>query len=169
MKSKIDRMQKIGFGGEKSSVETYREMKDKVLNSLKDHFKPEFLNRLDDIVVFDTLSKEAIAKIVGLQVELVKERLLQKEINLSVSPEVCTYLAEIGFDPQYGARPLKRIIQNKILTPVASLIISRGLLKGGSVSVKLGPDKEFKFDIKKGRKGTLIEDNSFANETLVSK
>ena len=161
----IDRMQKIGFGGSEGA-DSYKEMKDKVMNSLKDHFKPEFLNRLDDIIVFDSLSKQAIEEIAKLQVEVIVERLLQKEINLVVSPEVISYLGQIGFDPQYGARPLKRIIQNKILTPVASLMISKGLLKGGTVAVKLGPDKEFKFEVKKGRKGSIVSEEVFENSAL---
>lgn len=154
----IDRMQKIGFGGEKDDTENYQEMKEKVLESLKDHFKPEFLNRLDDVIVFDTLSREAIEKIAKLQVEEVAGRLEQKEIKLEVSDSAISYLAKVGFDPQYGARPLRRIIQNKILSPVASLIISKGLLKGGVVSVDV-VNEEFKFDIKKGRKGRLIEES----------
>jgi len=79
---------------------------------------------------------------------------------------VISYLGQIGFDPQYGARPLKRIIQNKILTPVASLMISKGLLKGGTVAVKLGPDKEFKFEVKKGRKGSIVSEEVFENSAL---
>jgi len=162
----IDRMQKIGFGGEGNEAERYNQMKDKVMESLKDQFKPEFLNRLDDIIVFDTLGRKAIEEIAKIQVDEVKKRLLQKEIKLDVSAEVLSHLAEIGFDPQYGARPMKRIIQNKILTPVASLIISKGLMKGGSVLVKLKSNKEFEFDVKKGRKGGLIEENSLKEEVL---
>jgi ATP-dependent Clp protease ATP-binding subunit ClpB len=162
----IDRMQKIGFGGQSGDGEKYGEMKDKVTESLKDHFKPEFLNRLDDIIVFDSLSKEAVEKIAKIQVDIVKKRLTEKEIKLDVSPEVISHLAQIGFDPQYGARPLKRIIQSKILNPVASIIISKGLNKGGTVSVKLKSDKEFDFDIKKGRKGSLIEGSTFKSEVL---
>jgi len=152
----IDRMQKIGFGGHSVEADRYVEAKDKVMDSLKDHFKPEFLNRLDDVIVFDTLSRPAIEKITELQVEVVKQRLAQKEIKLSVSPEVISHLAETGYDPQYGARPMKRIIQSRILTPVASLIISKGLGKGGAVHVEMD-GKEFKFDIKKGRKDSLVE------------
>ncbi len=154
----IDRMQKIGFGGEKKGADSYQEMKDKVLESLKDHFKPEFLNRLDDVIVFDILSKEAIEKIAEIQVKEVAKRLEQKEIKLEVAPAAIKHLADIGFDPQYGARPMRRLIQNKILSPVASLIISKGLIRGGSVLVDV-VDKEFKFDVKKGRKGSLIEEN----------
>lgn len=161
----IDRMQKIGFGGEKDGFGNYQEMKEKVLESLKDHFKPEFLNRLDDIIVFDTLSKEAIKQIAQIQVGEIAKRLEQKEIKLEVTPAAIEYLAEIGFDPQYGARPMRRLIQNKILSPVASLIISKGLVRGGFVVVDV-VNKEFKFDIKKGRKGSLVEKSPFMDEAL---
>ena len=107
------------------------------MGALKERFRPEFLNRLDEIVLFDILSPEVIQSIVGLQVDIVKKRLAEKEITLEVSGEVLNYLAEKGYDPHYGARPLKRLIQNKILTPVASLMISQGVLKGGRVGVTI--------------------------------
>jgi ATP-dependent Clp protease ATP-binding subunit ClpB len=108
------------------------------MDSLKEFFRPEFLNRIDDIVVFDILTKEAIKKIVEIQVNQVKERLSAKEIMLDISSEVYEYLAKEGYSPQYGARPLKRLIQNKILTPVASMIISKGIMKGGVVTIGIG-------------------------------
>ncbi len=156
----IDRMQKLGFsaGGEKEQYET---VKSKLMDSLKEYFRPEFLNRLDDIVVFDVLSPQSIEQIVKIQVDIVIERLLAKEIKLDVSADVLSYLAKEGYNPHYGARPLKRIIQNKILTPVASLIISKGLMKGGAVSVGM-KNGEFTFDVKKGRRGSLIAENVIA-------
>ncbi len=153
----IDKMQKLGFA-EQSDKNNYENIKHKLTDSLKDYFRPEFLNRLDDIIVFDILSEKSIEEIVKIQVEIVKDRLLTKEIKLEVSPEVLSYLAKEGYNPQYGARPLKRIIQNKILTSVASLIISKGLMKGGSVSVSV-KDGEFAFEVKKGRRGSLIGEN----------
>ncbi|MEK7460033.1 MAG: AAA family ATPase [Patescibacteria group bacterium] len=133
----IDKMQSIGFGSHKSDQLDYVEAKERVMSSLKNFFRPEFLNRLDEIVIFDILSPEVIAEIVKLQVDIVKKRLGDKEITLNVSNEVLTYLAEKGYDPHYGARPLKRLIQNKILTPVASFMISAGMLKGGRVMVTM--------------------------------
>jgi len=132
----IDKMQSIGFSAG-SDKEDYLKAKERVTSSLKDFFRPEFLNRLDEIVIFDILSPEMIQKIVGLQIDIVKKRLSEKEITLEVTPEVVTYLAEKGYDPHYGARPLKRLIQTKILTPVASLMISSGVLKGGRVTVSI--------------------------------
>lgn len=133
----IDKMQAIGFGAHASDKADYVDAKDRVMGSLKDHFRPEFLNRLDEIILFDILTPEVIQKIVGLQVDIVKKRLADKEIDLSVSGDVLAYLAEKGYDPHYGARPLKRLIQNKILTPVASFMISSGVLKGGRVGVMM--------------------------------
>jgi ATP-dependent Clp protease ATP-binding subunit ClpB len=143
----IDKMQKMGFSSGEAS-ENYELVKEKVMSSLKDFFRPEFLNRLDDIIVFDVLSKEAIQKIVELQVDVVKKRLLEKGISLSASKDVYEFLTKEGYNPQYGARPLKRLIQNKILTAVANLIISSGLMEGGEVFVSV-KDGKFDFEVKK--------------------
>ena len=149
----IDKMERIGFAdGEKGKEADYAEAKNKVLAALKDHFRPEFLNRLDDIVLFDILTPEAVAKIVEIQLGQVSARLLGKGISLTVAPEVSHYLAKEGYSPQYGARPLKRLIQSKLLNPIASFIIEKGIGKGGSVSVTL-KGSEFNFEVKKGRGG----------------
>ncbi len=164
----IEKMEKIGFTKDKESIEkdNYDDAKTRVMNSLKDYFRPEFLNRLDDIILFDILSKENIEKIVNIQVEQVVKRLQAKEINLVVSPEVYTYLAKEGYNPHYGARPLKRIIQNKILTPIASLMISQGIAKGGviNVGIKKGSTDEFTFEVKKKKK---VENNIVMREVEV--
>jgi ATP-dependent Clp protease ATP-binding subunit ClpB len=152
----IDKMERIGFSdGEKDTKGEYEEAKGKVTAALKDYFRPEFLNRLDEVIIFDILSHEAIGEIVGIQMQEVILRLRSKEISLSVLPEVYAGLAKEGYNPQYGARPLKRLIQSKILNPIASLIISKGLGKGGSivVGVKGG---EFHFDVRKGRNGRKV-------------
>ncbi|MEX0934122.1 MAG: AAA family ATPase [Candidatus Paceibacterota bacterium] len=133
--SYIDKMEKIGFGA--GSEGKQEELKEKVMDSLKESFRPEFLNRLDEIIVFNVLSKEAIKKIVDIQIEEVRKRLTDKEIDIKVDDEVLILLGDEGYDPQYGARPLKRLIQNKILTPLANLMISNGVMEGGSVSVAL--------------------------------
>lgn len=131
----IDRMKSIGFsaGG---AAEEYNDAKEKVMSSLKDHFRPEFLNRLDEIIMFDILSPESVRKIVDVQMELVKKRLAEKLITLIVSDEALTHLGVKGYNPQYGARPLKRLIQDKILTPVANLMVSHGIGEGGSRRVR---------------------------------
>jgi ATP-dependent Clp protease ATP-binding subunit ClpA len=147
-------MEEIGFSMEKSKKAEYEDVKGKVMKALKDNFRPEFLNRLDDVIIFDILSEPAVAKIVDIQLEIVRKRLEDKEIKLVISKEVITYLAREGYNPQYGARPLKRLIQDKILTPVASLMISRGVMAGGVVNVNLKKG-EFAFEVK-GKKNPTI-------------
>ena len=150
----IDTMQKMGFT--EGASEDYEGVKSKVMESLKDFFRPEFLNRLDDIVVFDTLDEKAVKQIVKLQVDEVKERLRQKEITLKLSTAVINYLAKEGYNPQYGARPIKRLIQTQIMTPIASMMISKGIMRGGSVSVGVKKNGSLSFDVKKGKKGSLM-------------
>lgn len=127
----------LGFDGEKSKSKEIKEseMRDKVLIELRNNFKPEFLNRLDEIIIFHPLSKKMLEKIVELQVEIVKERLNKKDIELSVSGEAKKYLTQKGFDPIYGARPLKRVIQNEILDELALLIIEGKVKNGNKVKV----------------------------------
>lgn len=152
----IEKMEKLGFKSSDTAEKTnYTEMKDRVMGSLKDYFRPEFLNRIDDIILFDILSPESIAEIVKLQVEIVRARLKTKDINLEVSDEVLKYLAKEGYNPQFGARPLKRLIQNKILTPIASMMISKGITKDGYVYVTMKGD-EFVFDAKKKKRETKM-------------
>ncbi|MES3031161.1 MAG: AAA family ATPase [Patescibacteria group bacterium] len=151
----IEKMEKIGFAkeasGESLDKDNYDEAKTKVMTSLKDYFRPEFLNRVDDIILFDILNRESIEKIVKIQVQAVVDRIRAKEIYLTVTPEVLTYLAKEGYNPHYGARPLKRLIQNKILTPIASLMISQGVSRGGVINVGM-KNGEFTFDVKKRKK-----------------
>lgn len=132
----IDKMESLGFTNN-SKKDEYDQTKDKVLNSLKDYFRPEFLNRLDDIIVFDILSLEVIRKIVDIKIKIVRDRLLGKGIALDISDEALLYLAKEGYDPHYGARPLARLIQDKILNPVANFIISNGIKKGDTVYVSM--------------------------------
>lgn len=145
----IDRLAHIGFGtADATDATRYEETKAKVMDALKEHFRPEFLNRLDDIIIFDVLAKEALARIVDTQVEEVMKRLAHKRIALVIEPEVRTWLADKGYNPQYGARPLRRTIQDKILTPLASMMVEQGLLEGGTVTVSIKNDEPH-FDVKK--------------------
>ncbi len=146
----IDRMSRMGFSADTSDAGDYNHAKSKVMDSLKDFFKPEFLNRLDEIIMFNILSPEVVRKIVKLQIDVVVKRLEQKEIKLTVSKEVMDWLAKEGYDPHYGARPMKRLIQNKILTPVASMIVTNGVREGGRVAVSMKKG-QISFDVKKGK------------------
>ncbi len=145
----IDRLAHIGFGTADATEATrYEETKEKVMEALREHFRPEFLNRLDDIIIFDVLPKAALAKIVDSQVEEVVRRLAQKHITLSLESEVREWLAEKGYNPQYGARPLRRTIQDRILTPLASLMVGQGVMEGGTVTVSIKNGEPF-FEVKK--------------------
>jgi len=157
----IDRMEAIGFTEAASDQTNYIAAKEKVQESLKDYFRPEFLNRVDEIIIFNILSPEAIKEIVGIQVKEVVERLAAKDITLTINPGVYEYLSKEGYNPHYGARPLRRLIQDKILTKVAGLMVSRGVLSGGAITVDV-KNGEFTFDVRKsGRarvsKTTVLE------------
>jgi len=144
----VEKMESIGFSNN-SQKDDYSNMKDKVMESLKDNFRPEFLNRLDEIIVFDVLSPAAIAEIVNLRIQVVKDRILGKGIGFEITPEALAYLATEGYNPHYGARPLNRLIQNKILNPVASYIISNGVKKGDTILVGV-KNKELVIEKQKG-------------------
>jgi ATP-dependent Clp protease ATP-binding subunit ClpC len=155
----IDKMSGLGFGAQGSQAsadERYTQAKSKVMDSLKEYFRPEFLNRLDEIILFNILSPEHVRDIVRKQVDIVGQRLAEKRIALSVTDAALEHLAKEGYNPQYGARPLKRMIQTAILTPIANMMVARGVLEGGAVKVdfnaKGGADGrgEFTFDVRKG-------------------
>ena len=161
----IERMEKLGFAKDSSNHdrENYSEAKEKVMSSLKDYFRPEFINRVDDIIIFDILGATAIRKIVDIQVNEVKKRLSDKGIDLIIGEEVYDQLAKEGYNPQYGARPLRRLIQSKILTPVANLLISQEVTKGGIINVHF-KNGEYTFDTKKKRKNEGLVLNDLVRE-----
>jgi ATP-dependent Clp protease ATP-binding subunit ClpB len=112
-----------------------------VMDSVRSAFKPEFLNRLDDIVLFDALSVEELGFIVDLNIEKLTERLEDKRLTLGVTPAARLWLAENGYDPVYGARPLRRLMQREIDDRLANLLLSRGLIDGSQVLVDVSQDK----------------------------
>lgn len=145
----IDKLAHFGFGSVDATEATlFEETKEKVMEALREHFRPEFLNRLDDIIIFDPLAKEALTRIVDNQVEEVVKRLAHKRITLKIEPEVHVWLAEKGYNPEYGARPLRRTIQDTILTPLASMMVDQGLLEGGTVTVSIKRNEPY-FEVKK--------------------
>ena len=131
----FNKLQSFGFSEKSSETEDTEAVKDKIKESLKNYFRPEFLNRLDETIIFDPLSRETIENIVRIQIELVRQRLLAQHISLNVSPEVISAVAKEGYDPQFGARPLKRVIQNKILNPIAEHIIMAKVKEDSTVTV----------------------------------
>lgn len=163
----IDRMSNFGFALDRGDAAQFVQAKEKVIESLKSYFRPEFLNRLDEIITFDLLTPEVIASIVDIQVADVVERLEKKEIALTLTKEVREYLAKEGYDPKFGARPLRRLIQSQILTPVANNMVGEGMLQGGTVKVTLKKG-ELHFDIKKkGR--TNLKKKSAAKKPAAKK
>ncbi|MCX5708881.1 MAG: ATP-dependent Clp protease ATP-binding subunit [Candidatus Omnitrophica bacterium] len=124
----------IGFKNQKEEV-TYQDMKDKLLEEVKRTFKPEFLNRIDDIIVFRPLIREDLVKIVEIELDHVARRLKDQNIKLEISAEAKDFLVEKGFDPVFGARPLKRTIQRFLEDPLASEIISKRFKDGSAIKV----------------------------------
>lgn len=136
----IQKMQSIGFSDD-SRTQSYDGTKKKVMESLRDFFRPEFLNRLDDIIIFNTLSQDVISSIVKSQLLLVTDRLKNKGIAVRYTKKMIAYLAEKGFDPQYGARPLKRLIQNEILNELALQMIQNDINEGSKITVDVKDGK----------------------------
>ncbi len=116
------------------------EMRQVVLQSLRGHFKPEFLNRIDDIIIYHPLKMEQLGKIVEIQIELLKKRLNEKQIKLSLTQAAREYLAREGYDPVYGARPLKRVIQRDLLNPLSMKLIDGSVHAGDQIKVDLDED-----------------------------
>ncbi|KTC90087.1 ATP-dependent chaperone ClpB [Fluoribacter dumoffii] len=122
----------------------YEQIKDAVMEMVRQHFRPEFINRIDDTVVFHSLEKDQIAKIAAIQISYLQKRLKQQDIHLEVTKEALTHLADAGFDPVYGARPLKRTIQQQVENPLAQDIL-KGKFKSGETIKVAYKDGEMKF------------------------
>jgi len=140
----------IGFNaGETDNKKDWRqdEMKDKIDKILRDHFKLEFLNRIDEIVLFKSLSKAALENIVDLELAKVERRLHNKNITLKISAKVKKMLAEKGYDPTYGARPLKRVIQTILLDELALEIIEGKIKEGDKVKIEVGTTEELAISV----------------------
>jgi len=115
--------------------ENYERMKQAVLEEMRQHFRPEFLNRVDDIIVFHSLSEQHLKQIVDIQLENLRRRLEDRHISIELTDAAKTYLVRIGYDPNYGARPLKRAIQKEIETPLARLMLKGEIRDGQTVVV----------------------------------
>jgi len=123
------------------SEEERRDLESKVRNAMRDYFKPEFLNRIDEIVVFRSLSREALARIVDLQLELAARRLTERKMTLEVDAAARAFLAKEGYEPQYGARPLRRAIQKRLLDPLALAILDGHFKEGAAIHVSVNKEK----------------------------
>ena len=139
---------------EKDDSMLYEKVKEKVTESLKKVFKPEFLNRLDEVIVFKPLSFSTIKDIVKIQMKEIVERLEDKDIKIKVHNSVYNKLVKDGYDQQYGARPLRRKIQTEILNKIANEIINANIKNGDTVSIDVSTDDKFVFSIKKNNSKT---------------
>ena len=110
-------------------------------DALRSHFRPEFLNRLDDQIIFRSLDQNELLRIVELQVTRLQQRLEQRKLDLALSAEAADWLAAIGYDPVYGARPLKRAIQRELETPIAKAILSGRYSEGQHIEVDVESER----------------------------
>ena len=117
----------------------YEDVKDAVTGELKNHFRPEFLNRIDETVVFHALDARHIAEIAGIQIKVLEARLAKMDLTLQVSPAALAELAKVGFDPVFGARPLKRAIQQRIENPLSKLLLEGKFLPKDVIPVDVDP------------------------------
>jgi ATP-dependent Clp protease ATP-binding subunit ClpB len=120
--------------------EDYERMKAAVLDELRHHFRPEFLNRVDEIIVFHALSEEHLMQIIEIQLGRVRQRLAERKIHLQLTPAARVHLVQTGDDPHYGARPLKRAIQREIETPLGVQLLKGTVRDSQTVCVDYDPD-----------------------------
>jgi ATP-dependent Clp protease ATP-binding subunit ClpB len=119
-------------------------MRQRVTQAMKEKFKPEFLNRIDEYVIFNSLSKEDLGGIVKLEAKRLEDRLAERQMKLNLTPQALAFLADVGFDPVYGARPLKRTIQRELETVVARGILNGDFKDGDTIDVTVGPDERLR-------------------------
>ena len=149
----VHEMEKLGFVAEEDGGKSKKEeeLKDKIRKSLERRFRPEFLNRLDEIIIFNTLSQENLKAIVEIQLARMRSRLEKKSINLDIATAAKEFIAQEGYDPHYGARPLKRFIEAKILNPLAEKLV-RGSIKPGDKILVGVRNKELVIEITSAKK-----------------
>ena len=119
----------------------YDEKRDRVLKALRSHFRPEFLNRVDDLILFHALLQEQLRAIVSIQIQRIEKRLADQKLSLSLSKAAIDHIAQVGYDPIYGARPLKRAIQKELENPIATKILEEAFPEGSLVQVSLQSGK----------------------------
>ena len=120
-----------------------------MMEAVRGHFRPEFLNRLDEIILFHRLSRENMDKIVDIQIGRLSKLLANRKITIDLDAKARDWLAQAGYDPVYGARPLKRVIQRRLQDPLAQMLLAGEILDGAHVKVTAG------------KKGLLIDGHSF--------
>jgi ATP-dependent Clp protease ATP-binding subunit ClpC len=142
----IKKQTSLGFAMKRDEVTeerlSYEDMRKKLSESLKRAFRPEFINRMDSVVIFRSLNKEDIQKIVSLELFKVAERLKDHNLVLTASTEALSLLAEQGYDAEFGARPLRRVIQQKVEDPLSDKMLAGEFVDGDSVEVSINDDGE---------------------------
>ena len=128
----------LDLGGDDNQ---HHEMESRVNEALRSHFRPEFLNRIDDTIIFHSLRRDELRQIVALQVERLRQRLNERKLELNISEEATDWLANAGYDPVYGARPLKRAIQRELETPIAKAILAGAYEEGSSVQIQVKEER----------------------------
>jgi ATP-dependent Clp protease ATP-binding subunit ClpB len=123
-----------------SAAKNIEVARENVMAAVQSHFKPEFLNRLDETIIFNRLSKEHMSRIVDIQLDILRDRISSLNLKIKLEQDAIDWIAEKGYDPVYGARPLKRVIQNNLQNPIAELILAGKLLDGDVIKVTNGPD-----------------------------
>jgi ATP-dependent Clp protease ATP-binding subunit ClpC len=150
----IKKQNTLGFGAPSGGDEDYNAMRDKILEQAKKIFKPEFLNRLDDQIVFHMLGKPELEKIVDLEIAKVTKRLAVKEIKLELEASAKDFLIKVGYDPSYGARPMRRAVEKNLEDPLAEHLLRGDINQGDTVSVALEEgEKVLTFTPTKGESG----------------
>jgi ATP-dependent Clp protease ATP-binding subunit ClpC len=135
----------IGFETQRNDLSGYEKMKQRLQDAVKDAFRPEFLNRIDEIIVFHSLKKEHIKQIVTLMIGDVQKQLTNKKLSLEITEAVKDHLVEIGYNPTFGARPLRRAIQQYIENPLSSELLKGTFKDGDTVMAELGANKQITF------------------------
>ncbi len=123
------------------SPEQYNDTKESVLAVLRQHFKPEFLNRIDETIFFKALNLQQLSKIVDIQMDYLRDLLKEQELEFTITDEAKEFLATQGFNPVYGARPLKRVIRQMVENPLSKLILAQNFKKGDTIKIELDDDK----------------------------
>jgi len=142
----IKKQSALGFALKRDEITeerlSYEDMRKKLSESLKRAFRPEFINRLDSVVIFRSLNKQDIQKIVALELDKVAERLKEHQLLLTASPEALAALADLGYDAEFGARPLRRVIQQQVENPLSDRLLGGEFPNGASIHVNLNTDGE---------------------------
>jgi ATP-dependent Clp protease ATP-binding subunit ClpC len=152
----IKREGQIGFNARKDTVksraQSYEDMKKKVTAEIQKAFRPEFLNRLDDIIVFHELDEDQLRKIVDLMVKDLENRMAERKIGLELTEKAKSWLAKEGYDPVYGARPLRRVIERNVENPLSSMVLRGEIKEGDTVKVDLSKEEKLTFKPKTASK-----------------